>query len=850
MDDKTKKEVTRKTKTTKKDPSGPDVRESKVALKRVAPKRKGAAQNSGRSSSKKDGAVVMPPKGRLPLVALSGNVLFPNVVTSFFIENSHAFNALQNAVKNKGYLLMVAKRPGVSDLTHQDVEATIYQMGTLVEVLQFVMFPESAKIIVRGIRRVQISNVSSHKDMFLTAEYEDVPPPGSYSEAALAELRKATFELLSAYSSDVTLPKLGLTSNVVKSLLRLENPEFVVDNIVTQLNTNIESKQKVLEEPDLLRRIALVNSMLEIEISLVDVEKKLREEVKKQIEKNQKDYFLNEQLKAIHKELSGDSTGEETDQFREKVNNLKAPEEVKERLLQDIKKLSSMSSMAAEAGVLRGYLEVVTSLPWGIEPQIKIDLQKAQKLLDKEHYGLSKVKERIIEHLAVLHKSKHESLKGPILCLIGPPGVGKTSLASSIAKASGRKFGRISLGGLKDESEIRGHRKTYIGAMPGKIIQLMRKLKVNNPLILLDEVDKISSDLRGDPASALLEVLDPEQNNTFVDNYVEFEYDLSKVMFIATANSYNMHEALLDRMEVIDVTGYTEEEKVAISKNHLLPKNFKAASLQPRELKVDDKVIVKLIREYTRESGVRQLDREIANLTRKVVKDLVIGKKKTVHLTESNFRDYAGVPKFTSAQKEEQDRVGVVTGLAWTSTGGDTLYIESVKIPGKGDLKITGKLGEVMKESIQAAYSLIYSNCSDLNLTKDHFKDQDVHIHVPEGAIPKDGPSAGIAMVTAIVSLLTGKKVRSDIAMTGEITLRGKVLPIGGLKEKLLAALRFGIKEVLIPIGNEKDLIEVPAVVTDNVKITMVSNIYQVLQVALSEPLSFSDKVKPLLCGL
>ncbi|KAL0263884.1 UNVERIFIED_CONTAM: hypothetical protein PYX00_011185 [Menopon gallinae] len=531
------------------------------------------------------------------------------------------------------------------------------------------------------------------------------------------------------------------------------------------------------------------------------------------MEKNQKDYYLNEQLKAIHKELNISETGkDETEILKEKLKNLKATKEVKEKISLDIKKLSSMSPVSAEASVIRNYVDTVLSLPWGKEDKININLEKAQSILDSEHYGLKKIKERLIEYLAVLHRSKN--LSGPILCLIGPPGVGKTSLAQSLAKASGRSFIRISLGGLKDESEIRGHRRTYIGAMPGKIINALRKVK-------------------GDPASALLEVLDPEQNKSFVDHYIELEYDLSKIMFVATANSYNMHEALLDRMEVIELSGYTEEEKLEIAKKHLLPKNIKLSALKNNEFQISDEVIQTLIRNYTRESGVRQLDREIANLTRKAVKEILVDKVNKVEITNNNISKYAGVMKFKTGLIEPEDKIGIVTGLAWTKVGGDILYIEAVKTPGKGLIKITGKLGEVMKESVQAAYSLVYANLDKLKLKDDVFKKNDIHIHVPEGAIPKDGPSAGIAMVTAIFSLLSKVKVRYNVAMTGEITLRGKVLPIGGLKEKLLAALRAGIKEVIIPKDNEKDLVDLPPIVIENLKITLVSNIDEVLSVAL-----------------
>lgn len=763
--------------------------------------------------------------GNLPLVALKEVVIFPNIITSFFVGRGKSLSAINQVVQNSNLILVTAQNN--SEIEDPDSD-DLYKTGTLVEILQFLMFPETTKILVKGIDRVKISNINS-KEGFFKADYKIIKEKNKFkNNEALEDLKFPMLELFNKYANvNKKIPQ-----GIINSLQKINNITTLIDNIITHLPIKIDEKQKVLEEADILKRIAYLNSLIEVEIDLLDMEKKLREQVKKQMEKNQKDYYLNEQLKAIQKELNVIDNGkDEADVLKEKVNALKASNYVKDKLLLEIKKMSSMSPISAEASVLRNYIETVLSLPWGKEAKVNINLAKAEGILDKDHYGLTKVKERIIEYLAVLHRSR--SLKGPILCLIGPPGVGKTSLAQSIAKASGRSLVRISLGGLKDESEIRGHRKTYIGAMPGKIINALRKVKVNNPVILLDEVDKMSSDFRGDPASALLEVLDPEQNSTFVDHYVELEYDLSKVMFIATANSYNMHEALLDRMEVIDISGYSEEEKQEIAKTHLLEKNIKNMSLKENEFTVDDDVFTILIRNYTRESGVRQLDREIANLARKAVKEILTKKVKRVHITKDNLSQYAGVLKFNTGIIEHKNRIGIVTGLAWTRVGGDTLYVEAVRTPGKGQIKITGKLGDVMKESVQAAYSLIYANFRKFGIEENVFKKNDIHIHVPEGAIPKDGPSAGIAMVTAISSLLSNTPVRHDVAMTGEITLRGKVLPIGGLKEKLLAALRFGIKEAIIPKDNEKDLADLPTVVIKNLKITPVSAIEEVLDIAL-----------------
>ncbi|MGV3278060.1 endopeptidase La [Rickettsiales bacterium LUAb2] len=763
----------------------------------------------------------------MPLIALKEVIIFPGTITSLFIGRGKSLNAINEVVKDSNMLLVTAQTNSeIENPTTKD----LYKVGTLVEILQFLKLPDDTiKVLIKGVSRVNLENIEDKKD-YLSASYSVLEEKLDYDNTSLEDLKDVMLDLFNKYTaSNKKIPQ-----SIVTSLHKINDIVAVVDNIATHLPIKTKDKQQILEKSDLIQRIAFINSLLEIELDLINVEKKLREQVKKQMEKNQKDYYLNEQLKAIQKELNTSEDGkDEIEILRDKTKSLKINKDAKDKLLSEIKKLSSMSPISAEASVVRNYVEMILSLPWDKKTKISIDLEKAEKYLDSEHYGLNKVKERIIEYLAVLLKSKN--LRAPILCFVGPPGVGKTSLAKSIAQASGREFVRISLGGLRDEAEIRGHRRTYIGAMPGKIIQAIRKAKVNNPLILLDEIDKMSSDFRGDPASALLEVLDPEQNSNFVDHYVELEYDLSNVMFITTSNSYNMHEALLDRMEMIEINGYTEEEKVQIAKQHLLEKNMKMTALGKNEFSVNDEVILSLVRNYTRESGVRQLDREMANLTRKAVKQIMVEKAKKVEITKANLIKYAGVPKFKTDSIETENRVGIVNGLAWTRVGGDTLYVEAVKTPGKGEIKITGKLGDVMKESIQAAYSLIYSNLSSLGLSADVFKKNDIHIHVPEGATPKDGPSAGITMVTAIFSLLSGTKVKHDVAMTGEITLRGKVLAIGGLKEKLLAALRAGIKTVIIPKDNEKDLIDLPPVIIENLKIVIVSDIYEVLDVALEK---------------
>ena len=627
-----------------------------------------------------------------------------------------------------------------------------------------------------------------------------------------------------------------ISSETISNIKELKDPSKIADNIASHLNTTISEKQQIFETTDVKKRLNGVIKIMESETSIIGVEKKIRGRVKTQMEKTQREYYLNEQLKAIQKELGEIEDGkDETSNLNKAIQKAKMPKEVQKKCMSELKKLKNMSPMSAEATVVRNYLDWMIDIPWFKKDKVDIDLNKALKTLDEDHYGLDKVKERIIEFLAV--QKRMEKIKGPILCLIGPPGVGKTSLGKSIAKATNRQFVRMSLGGVRDEAEIRGHRRTYIGSLPGKIIQMMKKAGTKNPLILLDEIDKIGNDYRGDPSSALLEALDPEQNTTFNDHYLEVDYDLSDVMFVTTANTLNILPPLLDRMEVIRLAGYTEDEKISIANKYLLPKQIKDNGVKEKEMKLDDDIIKEVIRGYTKESGVRNLEREISKLARKVVKKIVAGEEKEVRINNKNLSDFLGVPKFKFGELEAENRVGIVTGLAWTEYGGEILKIETVTMPGKGRMQITGKLGDVMQESVKAAKSFVRSKCLEYGIIPPIFEKKDFHIHVPEGATPKDGPSAGIGMVTSIVSSITNIPVRRDLAMTGEVTLTGQVLPIGGLKEKLLAAHRAGIKKVLIPMENKKDLIEVPKTVLDSIEIIPVKNVDEVLKVALTKPL-------------
>ncbi|MDR0484798.1 MAG: endopeptidase La [Alphaproteobacteria bacterium] len=763
----------------------------------------------------------------LPLIAVKEVVVFPHMIISLFVTRNTSINALNNVTKDSNKIIVVSqKNQAAEDIQEKD----IFNVGTLVEIIQIVKMPDgSIKIAVRGLERVKIKSFNTEKN-YIESAYEVLVDSKNYDEAKLLEVKESLFLSLKNYI-DATK---RIPATLLPAVRKIESLDEVLYLIISHVAIAEEEKQKILEMDNLLERVAYVNSILEVELDLLGVEKKIRERVKKQMEKNQKDYYLNEQIKAIQKELNnGEDVKDEVKELLLKAKKTKLTKEAKEKIEPEIKKLAMMNPISAEATVLRNYIDWVLGLPWDVKVGAKIDLKKAEEFLEEEHYALGKVKERILEYLAVLKKSP--KMKAPILCLVGPPGVGKTSLAKSIAKAAEREFVRISLGGVKDESEIRGHRRTYIGAMPGKIIQAMKKAKASNPLILLDEIDKMSSDFRGDPSSALLEVLDKEQNSSFVDHYIEVGYDLSNVMFIATANSLNMQEALIDRMEIIQLSGYSEEEKLEIAKRHLVPRKMSEAALSAEEIKIDDKAILEMIRSYTRESGVRKLEEIIAAVARKVAKEIVLEEIKSAKVSQKNLIDYAGVPKFKDSDIEKENKVGITTGLAWTRVGGDILYIEALKLPGKGEVKMTGKLGEVMQESVKAAYSLLQSNAENLKLDKNLFSDSNLHIHVPEGATPKDGPSAGVAMVTSMYSALSGKKVRADVAMTGEITLRGKVLPIGGLREKILAALRFGITNIIIPKDNESDLKDIPENSLKQLKIISVADFKEVLDFAIAK---------------
>jgi ATP-dependent Lon protease len=760
----------------------------------------------------------------LPLVVTKDLVIFPDMIVSFFVGRNISLKAVEEVQKTHNTILIATqKNPEQDTIEAQDIQL----FGSLVEILQVVNMPDNTtKILVKGLKRVKLSDIKLNK-IYFVAKYSLIQDSTNYDEGNLEDIK---VELLDNFTNYINNSK-KIAQPLLMAIKKIEKLHEIVDAISSHLSMKNEDKMRLLESTDLLQRVAYLNSLLEVELDMINVEKKIRERVKKQMEKNQKDYYLNEQIKAIQKELNGEDGKDESKELLEKLKNLKISNEGREKVEGEVKKLAQMNPISAEASVVRNYIDWLLTLPWGTKNNIKIDLKKAEEYLEKDHHALNKVKERILEYIAVLKKSSN--LKAPILCLVGPPGVGKTSLAKSLAKAAGREFVRISLGGVRDEAEIRGHRRTYIGAMPGKVIQAIKKSKVSNPLILLDEIDKMGSDFRGDPASALLEVLDPEQNSTFVDHYIEVEYDLSNVMFITTANSFNIQEALLDRMEIIELTGYSEEEKLEIAKKHLLSRKMQEAALSTDEFSITDEAILWLIRSFTRESGVRELDRVLAKVARKVARDIVQKSAKQVKLDIKNIIKYAGNPKFIESETEKEPLVGITTGLAWTRVGGDILYIEALKLPGKGNLKLTGKLGEVMQESVKAAYSMLQANSKELEIDPESFSKHDIHIHVPEGATPKDGPSAGVAMTTSIYSVITNKKVRSDIAMTGEITLRGKVLPIGGVREKLLAALRHGIKNVIIPKENEKDLIDLPKSALEQLNVITVSNFREVLENAM-----------------
>ena len=761
----------------------------------------------------------------LPVLPLRDIVVFPNMIVPLFVGRDKSVRALEDVMNDdKQILLLTQKSASDDDPTPDD----IYEMGTISTVLQLLKLPDgTVKVLVEGGKRARVTKYVDHPDFF-QAECALVIEKVEEAE----ELEALSRAVVTEFEQYIKLNK-KIPPEVLISVNQIEDPGKLADTVVQHLALKIADKQALLELYKVSERLERVFSFMEGEIGVMQVEKRIRNRVKRQMEKTQREYYLNEQMKAIQKELGdGEDGKDELAEIEDSIKKLKLSKDAKEKAQAELKKLRAMSPMSAEATVVRNYLDWILSIPWKKRTKTKKDLSVAQGILDQDHYGLEKVKDRILEYLAVQQRMR--KVKGPILCLVGPPGVGKTSLGKSIARATGRKFVRMSLGGVRDEAEVRGHRRTYIGSMPGKVIQGMKKAGYSNPLFLLDEVDKLGTDWRGDPSSALLEVLDPEQNSTFADHYLEVDYDLSDVMFVTTANTLRMPQPLMDRMEIIRIAGYTEDEKVEIAKRHLISKQVKENGLKNGEWSISDDALRDLIRFYTREAGVRSLERELANLARKSVKEILMdGKVDKVDITQDNLEEFAGIRKYRFGEVEEDDLVGVVTGLAWTEVGGELLTIESVKLPGKGKIQSTGKLGDVMKESVAAAESYVKSRGPSFGIAPTLFEKVDIHVHVPEGATPKDGPSAGVAMVTSIVSVLTGIEVRKDVAMTGEITLRGRVLPIGGLKEKLLAALRGGIKQVLIPQDNAKDLPDIPDNVKESLDIVTVSSLDEVLEKAL-----------------
>jgi ATP-dependent Lon protease len=759
-----------------------------------------------------------------PVLPLRDIVVFPHMIVPLFVGRDKSVRALEEVMQDDKQILLASQIDPAEDDPQSD---GIYRTGVLANVLQLLKLPDgTVKVLVEGQARVTITEFIENDAFFeASAEYlTEIPGDATTIEALL----RSVGDEFERYAK----VKKNIPEEALSAVAETAEPARLADLVAGHLGVEVDQKQELLETLSVSERLEKVFGLMQGEMSVLQVEKKIKTRVKSQMEKTQREYYLNEQMKAIQKELGdGEDGSGEIQELEEKIAATKLSKEAKEKAEAELKKLKNMSPMSAEATVVRNYLDWMLSIPWGTRSRVKKDLNKAQEVLDNDHYGLEKVKERIVEYLAVQQRSK--KLKGPIMCLVGPPGVGKTSLGKSVAKATGREFIRISLGGVRDESEIRGHRRTYIGSMPGKIIQALKKAKTTNPLILLDEIDKMGQDFRGDPASAMLEVLDPEQNSTFVDHYLEVEYDLSDVMFLTTSNSYNMPGPLLDRMEIIPLAGYTEEEKAEIAHRHLIPKQVKNHGLKANEFTLEPEALQEIVRTYTREAGVRNLEREIGKLARKAVTKIVRKESESVVVTPDNLDDFLGVKKYRYGLAESKDQVGVVTGLAYTSVGGDLLHIEALKLPGKGRMKTTGKLGDVMKESIDAASSYVRSIAPQIGVKPTKFDTLDIHVHVPDGATPKDGPSAGLAMVTSIVSVLTGIPVRKDIAMTGEVSLRGNAMPIGGLKEKLLAALRGGIKTVLIPEENEKDLADIPDNVKEGLKIIPVTHVSEVLKQAL-----------------
>jgi len=770
------------------------------------------------------------PRGTLyPVLPLRDIVVFPHMIVPLFVGREKSVRALEDVMKDDKQILLVTQKNAAQD---DPTPSDIYSVGTIGTVLQLLKLPDgTVKALVEGGGRARIVRFAEN-EAFFQAYAEAIPDKSGEAQELEALARTAVTQFEHYIKLNKKIPP-----EVLVSINQIEDSSKLTDTLASHLVLKIPEKQELLETEGVSERLEKVFGYMESEIGVLQVEKRIRSRVKRQMEKTQREYYLNEQLKAIQKELGeGEDGRDELAELEERINKTKFTKEARDKALGEMKKLRTMSPMSAEATVVRNYLDWLLSIPWQHRTKVKRDILAAERVLNDDHYGLEKVKERILEYLAVQNRMR--KVKGPILCLVGPPGVGKTSLGKSVARATGRSFVRMSLGGVRDEAEIRGHRRTYIGSMPGKVIQGMKKAKTSNPLFLLDEVDKLGADWRGDPSSALLEVLDPEQNATFNDHYLEVDYDLSDVMFVTTANTLRMPQPLMDRMEIIRIPGYTEDEKIEIARRHLISKQVKAHGLKPSEWSITDDALQDLIRYYTREAGVRNLERELANLARKAIKEILVRKLKRVTISRRNLEKYAGVRRFRYGEVEETDLVGVTTGLAWTEVGGELLSIEAVIVPGKGKVTATGKLGDVMKESVQAAESYVKSRSAAFGITPTIFEKKDIHVHVPEGATPKDGPSAGVAMVASIVSVLTGIPVRKDIAMTGEITLRGRVLPIGGLKEKLLAALRGGLKTVLIPKENEKDLAEIPDNVKKGLTILPVATVDELLLNALTKPLT------------
>ncbi|KAA0970676.1 endopeptidase La [Aureimonas fodinaquatilis] len=778
--------------------------------------------------------------GIYPVLPLRDIVVFPHMIVPLFVGREKSIKALEEVMGADKQILLATQRNASDEDPAPDA---IYDIGTLANVLQLLKLPDgTVKVLVEGISRVRISAFTPRAEWHEAGAEMISPELGNPVEVeALAR------SVISEFENYVKLNK-KISPEVVNAAGQIEDYSKLADTIASHLAIKISEKQEMLSLIGVRERLEKALAFMESEISVLQVEKRIRSRVKRQMEKTQREYYLNEQMKAIQKELGdGEEGRDELAEIEERIKKTRLSKEAKEKASAELKKLRQMSPMSAEATVVRNYLDWLLGLPWGKLSRAKIDLKKAEEILDTEHFGLEKVKERIVEYLAV--QSRQSKMKGPILCLVGPPGVGKTSLAKSIARATGREYVRVALGGVRDEAEIRGHRRTYIGSMPGKVVQSMKKAKRANPLFLLDEIDKLGQDYRGDPSSALLEVLDPEQNSTFMDHYLEVEFDLSSVMFVTTANTLNIPGPLMDRMEIIRIAGYTEDEKVEIAKRHLLPKAIRDHALQAEEFSVSEDALREIARRYTREAGVRSYERDLMTLARKAVTRILKGEITKVDITAENLADYLGVPRYRYGEAEQDDQLGVVTGLAWTEVGGELLTIEGVMMPGKGRMTVTGNLRDVMKESISAAASYVRSRAIDYGIEPPLFEKRDIHVHVPEGATPKDGPSAGVAMATAIISVMTGIPVRSDVAMTGEITLRGRVLPIGGLKEKLLAALRGGIKKVLIPQDNAKDLVDIPDNVKNNLEIVPVSRIGEVLSHALvrmPEPIEWDESAAPL----